>query len=368
MNKIWIILILCFVVSCQSNNKHKNIERQSTKYALHFDFFQENNDLKLAVYGPWQGAKNEKFEYILSSDTLSNNSSKITIPIKRAICLSTTHLGFIEAIDERNSVVGLSGTQIVYDSIIIERIKQKKVFEIGYENNIDIELILKLKPQIVFVYDISGTMKEKFSFIEKNGIPVVYVAEYLENNPLGRAEWLKFFALFFNKLSQANNIFENIEKDYLELKKHNKSKQKPNVLVNIPFQGVWYVPGGLSFMAKLIEDAGGNYIFKENKQSESFIVTIENIFSLNQKIDVLINTSNYNSIEQLIANENRLEMLNCIQQKKVYNNTKRTNISNANDFWESGVVFPNKILKDLSICFSNDSIFLDSLFYYHKLE
>lgn len=368
MNKHLIIISLFFVVSCQPINHQKIKQTTNVKYAEHFDFFYSDEETKIVVYNPWQGAQNKKFEYILTSDTNIKNSKKINVPIKKAICFSTTHLGFIEAIDERNSIVGLSGTQFVYDSIIIERIKQKELFEIGFDNNVDIELILSLKPQVVFVYDISGTMKEKFDFIEKAGIPVVYVAEYLENEPLGRAEWIKFFAFFYNKNDNANKIFENVENQYLEIKNQNSKKNKPNIIVNIPFQGLWYMPGGRSFMAKLIEDAGGNYIWKKNNQTESFIVSIEEVFKYNKQIDILINTSLYNSIDQIIESESRFRLLNCIQQKKVFNNTKRINSNNANDFWESGVVYPNIILKDLSICFLEDTILEKNLIYYKKLN
>lgn len=121
-------------------------------------------------------------------------------------------------------------------------------------------------------------------------MPVVLNKEYLEKNPLGRSEWLKFMALFYNKEALANEYFNEISQAYLQMSAMaQKTKEKPTVFLGLPDRGIWYVPGGNSFMSQLIQDAGGNYLWKDLPQNGSVPLDLELVLAKAQKADFWFN-------------------------------------------------------------------------------
>lgn len=366
------VLSLSLVLSCSSEKEQQNTNlMQFPEYAEGFAVKKNKNYTQISVFNPSQNSKEQSFDYFLVKknstfpDSLKNRNI-IKVPVKNAICLSTTFLGFIEEINERKTITGISGTKYVYDTLIREMIKNNKIKEIGSVQNLDIEKIITIKPEVVFAYDIDGSLSSKLKILDKFDIQVVLIGEYLENHPLGRAEWIEFFGYFYAKDSLAKIKFNKIEKAYKNLTDEIPQKtDKPGIVLNIPFQGIWYLPGGKSYMAKLIEDAGGNYLWNNNKKNESFSVNLEEIFLKNDSIDILINPGNAKSIQDILKTDKRLKNLNCIKSKSIFNNNKRCSKSGGNDFWESGAVKPHLILKDLIFIFNNKT---DSLYYYQKID
>src|SRR5690606_23480458 len=104
------------------------------------------------------------------------------------------------------------------------------------------------------------------SYLEKLprfGIPVVMVAEYMETDPLGKAEWIKFMGAFFGREELAERKFAEIEAQYLEVKTlAAQAEGKPTVFTGLPWKGDWFVSGGNSFQARLFKDAGAFYLWQ----------------------------------------------------------------------------------------------------------
>ena len=59
----------------------------------------------------------------------------------------------------------------------------------GYDSNIDYELLTALRPDLVLVYGIAASSGMETKLLELN-IPYLYMGEYIEQSPLGKAEWL----------------------------------------------------------------------------------------------------------------------------------------------------------------------------------
>ena len=161
------------------------------------------------------------------------SDSAIQIPIHSAVCFSTTHTAFISQLGEASSITGLS---------------DGKIKEIGYDKQLDMERIISLKPDVVFAYGIDNESISGFQKLERIGIPIVIVDDYLEPRPLGRTEWMKFFGCFYDKLELAEHYFDSVENRYNEIKAMPTDKS-PKVLVSLPWKGTWWVPGGNSFFA-----------------------------------------------------------------------------------------------------------------------
>jgi iron complex transport system substrate-binding protein len=368
-------LILTTIIQFSCNNiKNKNnsnqFEKFKNKYA-HLFKIEKNSDLKkLSVYDP-NGNINEQY-YLLNSkiqipDSLKNRNI-IKTPVKSIICLSTTHIAFISTLNETDKIKALSGSQYIYNPKLRKQIETKDLKDVGYENSLDFELILSLKPDIVTVYDINGSISPTINKLKQYRIPVVQINEYLESSVLGQAEWLKFFAAFFEKDTEAENKFNAINNRYLQLKKLNDTiKNRPTVLLNMPWKGTWYIPGGKSNIAQLIKDAGGKYIWSNTEEQHNYALNIEEVYDKARNADFWLNPGQANSLENIISDDIRLEKFKPFKTGQVYNRNKRLNLYGGNDYMESGTVNPDLILKDLIRILHPELLPKDTLYYYRKL-
>ena len=167
----------------------------------------------------------------------------------------------------------------------------------------DIERIIALKPEAILVspFENSGG----YGKLDKLHIPLIEVADYMEASPLGRAEWMKFYGMLFEKSdskdskteissskagifqNKADSLFAKIEKEYLNLKA--AAKKLPaglSVLTERKTGSVWYVPGGQSTIGILLKDANARYIFSEDQHSGSLAMSPEQILAKAKNIDV----------------------------------------------------------------------------------
>lgn len=370
------LLILIFLIIFFPGCSNKNIKQNtgtSNSYAHGFEVKHSGNLTQLEVFNPWEKAHNISVKYYLVDknspipDSLSVKKI-IRTPVKRVICLSTTHLAFLDALNETSAVVGISGSQYVSNEKIRKKINDEKIVDVGYGQNLNYEMIVNQNPDIVMVYGIGSEVTSYSYKLEELGIPVVMVAEYLEESPLGRAEWIKFMGTLFGKEKEAVAFFKEAENEYLGLKKLTDGMvNKPKVLVGSPYKDSWWVPGANSYMANLIKDAGGDYLGKDNLSNESYVISFENALKWGNEANIWINMSNLSSKDEILASDPRFESFNVFQQGKIFNNIKGLNVHGGNDFWESGTVYPNLILQDLVTIFYPGQID-KNLVYYKEIK
>ncbi len=371
-----IIIFTAFLLftACAGREQSTEQQRGPNKYAHGFRMKSQGDLKQLTVFDPWEKAGNVRMEYLLMKrgtplpDSLKGETV-IRTPVERVICLSTTHLAFLNALDETGAVVGISGSRYVSNAKIRRRMEAGEVPDVGYGQNLNYEQIVAQKPGLVMVYGVGSEITGITRKLHELGIPSVVVAEYLEEKPLGKAEWLKFFGAFFEKETLAKTRFSAIEKNYLELKEMERPTQKaPRVLVGSPYNDSWWVPGGNSYMANLIADAGGDYLGKANSSNESYVISFENALAWGSRADVWINMGNLASKEEILAADGRFKNLRVFREGRIFNNIKRNTPHGGNDFWESGTVNPHLILKDLMIIFYPQQMKTDSLTYYQPVQ
>lgn len=373
--RIIVFFIVCTLFACKSNNDFQNkicsktnLEKKELKYAKHFEIFKSDSLVSVNVFNPWQFAKGKSFNYFFSLDNVVKQNF-IKIPVQRVICLSTSHIGFITALNKQINIVGVSGTQLVYDSLTNKIIKQGKIVDVGYEQSLNYELILSLKPDVVIAYGVESKNVGYITKLEELGLPVVFVAEYLEETPLAKAEWLKFFGIIFNLEAKSDSLFSVIDSEYNNIKNNAlQFSYKPTVFAGLPWKDSWYIAGGKSNLACLITDAGASYLWKDDTSKESFPLNLELVFNKVAKADFWINSGFSNSLKEIASIDSRLSLLNSYKLKNVYNNNAISNAFGGNDYWESGVVKPQIILKDLVKIF-HPEVYPDyKINYYKKLE
>ena len=345
-----------------------------TCYASGFRVDNQGTYSVVQVLDPWQQSKDVIFSYLLAPnremlpDSL-RNLPFIKTPVKRVIALSTTHVAMIDQLGSAESIVGLSGTGFIYNSSIRERIKSGAVKDVGYGQGLDYETIVRLKPDVLFLYGVEGNVMTTLEKLTDLGIPAVFCGEYLETHPLGKAEWIRFFSLFYEKEEQSDRFFNQIDSAYRALSGLASSViPKPEVLNGLPWKDTWYMAGGESFAAQLIEDAGGDYLWSDNPSSQAVPLDLESVYLRAVNADIWINPGAATGLSDILLLDERLGDLSVMEAGSVFNNNARSSAAGGNDYWESGTVRPDLILADLIRVFHPDLLTDHRFVYYRQLK
>lgn len=330
--------------------------------------------VEVKIINPWQGAANVSQTYFLVKRGSKlpqglDSSEIIFVPLKKIICMSTTYIAMISELGEENSIIGVSGADFVYSPGLAKNFANGSVADVGYEANLNKELILKLSPDLVMIYGIGSESTGYVGKIKELGIKVIINADYLETDPLGRAEWLKLFGALYCKENLADSIYDSEVDKYNKLKTyiHEKVRDKPKVLLGLPFKDTWYVSPGNSYISRLIADAGGDYLWSDITSDISMPYGIENVFLRGLKADFWLNIGTVGSRKEISAIDQRLANLPCYNNDNLFNNNNRVSIKGGNDFWESGILYPHLLLKDIATILHPELFTDHSLVYYRKI-
>jgi len=366
-----ILLISTFLFSCK-NEKKTNLSKiikpaSSIKYAKGFDIQYFDNFKKLIIKAPYQNST-ETFEFILTDTIAKNNLTTIKTPIKSIVVTSTTHIPMLELLNVENKLVGFPNTNYISSEKTSTLISEGFVKELGHEESINTELLLDLNPDLVVGFSLNSNNK-MFATIEKLGIPVLLNGDWLEETPLGRAEWIKFFGVLFNKEKQADNIFNEIEKSYLEAKNIAlKSKVKPTIISGGLFKDIWNLPAGDSFEATFLKDANTHYLWENSEGKGSLSLNIENVFEKGKDADIWISPSFYNSLEQLQKANDIYSKFKAYQNKNIYTFVNKKGKKGGIIYFELAPTRPDLVLKDL-IKIAHPELLKDyELSFYNKLK
>ena len=190
----------------------KSIEPESIiRHAKGFDIVDDNGIKKLIIKTAFQNSTEvSEYEILKKNSTSTSKNKIIKVPIQRIALTSTTHIPMVELLNKETTIVGFANTKYVSSEKTSALIAVGKIKEIGKESSLNTEVILDLKPEIVIGFSVSAANKS-LTTLQKSGIPVLYNGDWLEETPLGRAEWIKFFGVLFDKEKQADSIFKVIE-------------------------------------------------------------------------------------------------------------------------------------------------------------
>ena len=343
-------------------------------YAKKFTVEKIGSYRLISVHAPWQNAPGHSFRYLAGPDPQSvpdslSHYTFIHTPVGRAVIMSATFISLLDTLDLLHTVKGVSGGSSIYHPSLRQRFGSGEVREVGFDHSMNYEVLVDLQPDVVFMFGVQSGVVQTIKKLEEIGIKVVICADYLEPHPLGRSEWLKFFAAFYEKEKLAESIFAGIAERYNAVAgTASENRTQPTVLLGLPWKDVWYVAGGGSFAAQLISDAGGRYIFEDEKHAEAKPVSIEKVFMRGLEAGIWINPGVATNRRTILDHDRRFEMLNAFQQNMVFNHTKRVSPGGGNDYWESGVLRPDRVLEDLAAIFRDQQVNNSELFYYERLK
>tara|TARA_B100000674_G_C37955848_1_gene969530 strand:- start:763 stop:1899 length:1137 start_codon:yes stop_codon:yes gene_type:complete len=313
------------------------------QYAEGFHLSCKERKLELTI--KLTNQKPVKIELIPRDRKTSRN--QLAIPIDSYASLSATHVSHLKKLNTLNKMVGFSRIQDLTETSLLKRHEQGTLKELGMIQNLRIETILELNPEVIFGYHFSG-IENQLKNLSKTGTKIVYINEYLESSPLAYAEWIKLFGILFDKAELANAGFNKIRDEYLKLSAMaTREVTKPSVLVNIPYGSTWFVPAGDNFMAHLIRDAGGRYIFANTTGNFNLKLSLEAVIESGLKADYWLNPGQHTHKSSLLKEDSRFALFKAYETGHIFNNTKAELEQRTNDYFSRGLSNPQLLLADL---------------------
>ncbi|MFH4964153.1 ABC transporter substrate-binding protein [Gaetbulibacter sp. M235] len=362
--KFLFFILIISLSSCKNDQKKQSTDFPSNatviknEYAKGFEVTDFGVYKVLTIKSPWPNSKKTYNYALVQKDMLSKISlnandfdAVITIPIEKIVVTSTTHLPSLELLHVEKTLVGFPETDFISSEKIRQLIDNGNVRELGKNESINTEILLETKPNLVVGFGIDGNNRA-FETIKNSGIPVIYNGDWVENSPLAKAEWIKFFGVLFNKEKDVDSIFNSIEKNYLEAKSLAKNvKNKPTILSGAMYKDIWYLPSGTSTEAQLLKDANTNYLWQDSEGSGSLQLNFESVFEKAKNADVWLSPSNFSSLEALKNANIHNTMFKAFQNKSIYSFTNTTGKTGGILYFELGMTRPDLVLKDLiKIC------------------
>ena len=298
------------------------------------------------------------------------NATLTTTPVMKTVCVSGTTIGEMALLGLTDSIAAVTNVDYIYNPAVLEKLKKGRIADIG-KQEINYEKLVELHPAFVFTsgaFDGGDKLQLKLNALCMQS---VLDLEYKEQSPLGRTEWIKFIAAFYNRETEADSLFKKIEERYIQLKDiAQNSPTKPTVFCNLPFKEIWYMPCGDNYMARLIQDAGGNFLWKKETATNGLNLSLdyEAVYNKAVNADFWINTGFAASLNDIRSSDKKNALFKSFKTGHVYNNNKRNTAAGGFDFWESGTVSPDKVLSDLITIFHPELNPNTELYYYQKLK
>lgn len=271
-------------------------------------------------------------------------------PLSRLVCMSSSYLGYLDGIGCDSVVVGVSGIQYISNPRIRARHEATRrgepglpLYDIGYDAAPDYERIVALHPDLVIAYSVSAAEPAWLVKLRELGISVLLLSEQLEDHPLARAEYVRLFGALTGHKAEADSVFSVIRDRYEALRVETDRPVK--VLLNLPYNDQWFVPGADNYLSRLVQDAGGEVLGAAPGTSVSRIMTQEEAWMLAAGADVWLNPGWCRTRAQIT------DLVPSFSQFKIpviCNNIRRVTDGGGNDFWESGALRADRVLEDVA--------------------
>jgi iron complex transport system substrate-binding protein len=270
-----------------------------------------------------------------------------TVPISSLYSASTTHLSLLVDLRRLDVLTGVSQRKFLTGDEILKRAASGLVREFAPISTIDAELIVSQQPGVLMT---GGATTAALSVIRSAGIPVAANHEWLESTALARAEWLKYMALFLNEERAAQRLYSEMKGRYQGLRDRAMAVQedrKPAVMTGRGTRGDFVIAGGRSYVAALIRDAGGRYVWTDNASEGSETVDLEAQIRRGGDADIWINGGGWPSLSAMVKDEPRYAEFKAYRTGQVWVYERQLTAAGANDYWSRAVSHPDLVLADL---------------------
>ncbi|MCL1933021.1 MAG: ABC transporter substrate-binding protein [Candidatus Azobacteroides sp.] len=377
MNKsVIVFLFLLGLLSCQKKTQPVNAgitspaiaQSDSVFFAKGFQIETHDGYTLATVRNPWNDRLVlQRYVLVPKSDTLPKilpEGILIRTPLARTVCYGSVQCVFLAELDALQTLVGVCEPQYINIPYVRENVQNGKIVDLGQAANPDLEKIILIEPEALFTAPIENS---GYGQTAKLGIPFIECVDYMESTPLGRAEWIRFLALFFEKKAIADSLFKETVSRYNELVRLSANGDKqPSVFTETVYSGIWYQPGGNSYIAQFFRDAGADYLWKEDTNTGSIGLTFESVLEKAEKADFwLIKYNDFYDMtyRKLVQENSNYALFDTYKKRNIY-------ICNTGKvpYYEELPIHPDEILKDMVRIFHPELLPDYQLRYYKKME
>lgn len=350
---LWLLIPLFF--SCQKNEKKQaddGLETQiELKYSTNFQLFEASSYLRIVITKPWAKAE-QNLTYVLakSKTDIPKNvayDAFVQLPIEKMVVTSTTHIPSLISLNVLDKWVGFPGLNYISSPEARALIDAGGVTELGQNEALNTEKLLELNPDVVVGFGVEGSNKS-LQTVSKAGIPVLYNSDWLDQHPLGKAEWIKFFGFLTGTFPASVEAFNTVEKNYLAIKNSVKeASHSPKVISGAMYKDVWYLPGGNSWQAKFLEDANANYIYADTEETGSLSKSFESVLNKAKEAEYWISPAQFTSYQEMKNSSMHYAEFEAFQQKNIFTMAKTKGKTGGVLYYELAPNRPDLVLKDL---------------------
>ncbi len=387
---IWAALVAVMPVFAQESVLENNLTDECVaEFDPETDYFPEKvevtdaanfsveyfNNYKLVTVA----GSTESYTYVLvqcgtpapEGDALPENAQVIEVPAGGIVTLSTTYLPGLAELGLVDNLVGMDSFLYTSTPEVLERIEAEELIEVAPAFELNTELVLDAEPSLVMTDDYDPG---RIAQLVDLGIVAAVNTDYLEQTPLGRAEWLKYIALFYNAEGAAEEIFAEIANAYTEVSELAAGvpqEDRPVVLWNSysTFAEAWSIPGSETYSGYLIEDAGGIIALGEEAGAGSALLSFESVYEGALDADIWVpGLFAINTLEDVLALDARYADFTAVQGSEVWNYDLDVNPNGGNNYFELGVIAPHLVLQDLVAIFHPELLPDHEFVFFRRIE
>ncbi len=271
----------------------------------------------------------------------------VTVPIASLFSFSPTHVPALVDIDRLDVLTGVSQFDGITSPEVQAQIKAGRIIQFASDQQVDVERVVTANPAVLMT---GGSSSPTIAAVRNAGVPVVANTEWLESTALGRAEWMKFIALFLNEEHKSEVEFGAVKARYQSLSQRANAiavAERPLVMTGRSTNGTFKIAGGHSYVAALIADAGGRYAWVDNAAPGAPAVDFEAQLRRAANADIWINGGGWKNRAAMLDDEPRYAEFKAFRDRQVWVYERRVNATGGNDYWSRSITHPDIMLADL---------------------
>ncbi|MGX7666828.1 ABC transporter substrate-binding protein [Flavobacterium pedocola] len=352
--KFLLFSALLTLIGCKKNEAvsttQKAVVENEIQYASGLSIFKYKGYSIVKVTDPWPNADKD-FTYILQEknavipDSLQKHTI-IPVPLKSIVVTSTTNIPFLEMLGVENKLVGFPHTDYISSEKTRALIHQGQVKNVGQNERLNMEKLIELAPELIVTFGVDNN-NPMIQNLEKSGLKVMIQGDWMEQSPLGKAEWIKLYAALFGKEKEAEKLFNNIVKNYQHaLESVKTTKTEATVLYGNMYQEQWFVAKGNSWVAQFLKDAKANYLWKDVEGTGSLGLSFEDVLDKAKNADCWIAAGTFQTLAELEESNPHYSQFKAFKNKNVYTFEAKLGATGGTVYYELGPSRPDLVLKD----------------------
>ena len=360
--KLAFFISFFLLIGCKKNEAEAvaatEIAKNSIEYASGLSIVKHEGYSVVKVSNPWPNA-NKSFTYILKEkdakipDSLVSYTT-IKVPLESVVVTSTTNIPFLEMLEVEDKLIGFPHTDYISSEKTRKLIDKGAVKNVGQNEKLNIEQLIELAPELIVTFGVDNN-NPMLDNLKKNGLNVFIQADWMEQSPLGKAEWIKLYGALFGKEDKAKELFDKIVLSYNQaLKLVAEKPAVSTVLYGSMYEDVWYVAKGNSWVAQFMKDAHSNYLWADLKGTGSEGLSFEKILVKAKTANFWIASGSFKSLEEVAKANPHYAEFDAFKNKNVYNFEGKLGATGGTVFYELSPSRPDLVLKDYIKIFHPD--------------